>query len=180
MGAAASTGVDALKSATEADVKAAVDTLSDETKAKLAKALADAEAAAPKENGHHVIQGKIDAAKPKWAELNGAGAKPAAGMSWPVALVADQDEASAGEGGWCSFLRYGTITYNGDAGDKSYSIDLSGEQPLRTKRGDKAGRGAEYSALEVFANRLITMDDRTGNVDEIVPGQASRVSRARA
>jgi len=173
MGAAASTGVEALKSATDADVKSAVDTLSDETKAKLAKALADAEAAAPKENGHHVIQGKINAAKPKWAELNGVGTKPAAGMSWPVALVADQDEGSAGEGGWCSFLRYGTITYNGDAGDKSYSIDLSGEQPLRTKRGDKAGRGAEYSALEVFSNRLITMDDRTGNVDEIVPGQAS-------
>ena len=52
----------------------------------------------------------------------------------------------------------------------SYSIELPGEQPLRTKRGDKAGRGAEYSALEVFADRLITMDDRTGNVDEIVPG----------
>ena len=48
------------------------------------------------ENGHHVIQGKIDAAKPKWAELNAKGTTPEPGMAFPVALVADQDEASAG------------------------------------------------------------------------------------
>ena len=96
------------------------------------------------------------------------------GTAFPVALVADQDEASAGEGGWCSFLRFGKIVYNGAAGEQSYSMDLPHEQPLRTKRGDKAGRGAEYSALEVFQGRLITMDDRTGNVDEIVPGTGFR------
>jgi len=39
---------------------------------------------------------------------------------------------------------------------------------LKTTRGDKSGRGAEYSALEVFDGKLLTMDDRTGNVDEII------------
>jgi len=73
-------------------------------------------------------------------------------------------------------LRYGKLVYNSVAGNKSYSLDLPGEQPLRTKRGDKAGRGAEYSALEVFNNRLITADDRTGNMDEIVPGNGFNFS----
>jgi nucleoside diphosphate kinase len=120
------------------------------------------------ENGHKILADKIAAAKGKWAALNKKGTKPPKGTGMALALVADQDEAAAGAEGWTSFLRYGKLVYNGDLGAGSYSIDMPGEQPLRTKRGDKAGRGAEYSALEVFAGRLITADDRTGNLDEIV------------
>ena len=39
---------------------------------------------------------------------------------------------------------------------------------MRTGRGDKAKRGAEYSALEIFDGRLLTFCDRTGNCDELV------------
>ena len=46
--------------------------------------------------------------------MNGKGSKPAEGMAFPVALVADQDEAAAGEGGWHSFLRFGKLVYNGE------------------------------------------------------------------
>jgi len=121
------------------------------------------------ENGHKPIAGKIAASKAHWAALNKVGAAPAPDTGFALALVADQDEASAGPDGYTSYLRYGKLTYNGSAGAASYSIDMPGEQPIRTTRGDKAGRGAEYSALEVFDGRLITADDRTGNLDEIAP-----------
>jgi hypothetical protein len=39
---------------------------------------------------------------------------------------------------------------------------------VRTGRGDKAKRGAEYSALEIFDGRILTFCDRTGNCDELV------------
>ncbi|KAJ1489725.1 apyrase-domain-containing protein, partial [Baffinella frigidus] len=45
--------------------------------------------------------------------------------------------------------------------------------------GDKSGRGAEYSALEVFDGKLLTMDDRTGDVDEIFPNQEANDADAR-
>ena len=120
------------------------------------------------ENGHTRIAAKIAASKAKWAALNKVGTAPTEGTGFAVALIADQDEASAGADGFTSFLKYGKLVYDGAKGTSSYSLDLAGEQPLRTKRGDKAGRGAEYSALEVFAGRLITADDRTGALDEIV------------
>ena len=121
------------------------------------------------ENGHKVIADKISASADAWAALNKKGKKPKKGTGFPLALVADQDEAAAGAEGWTSFLRYGKLVYNGEAGAASYSIDLPGEQPLRTKRGDKAGRGAEYSALEIFSGRMITADDRTGCAAAMLP-----------
>ena len=36
----------------------------------------------------------------------------------------------------------------GENGSASYSVQLVGEAPLLTDRGDKSQRGAEYSALE--------------------------------
>ena len=124
MGAAASTGVAAAATAaSEAELKNALAGISADDKKKLLAAL-DGGA---EENGHQVIQPKIDAAKPKWAELNAKGTAPTAGTAFPVALVADQDEASAGEGGWCSFLRYGKLVYHGASGEKSYTVDLPGE-----------------------------------------------------
>ena len=120
------------------------------------------------ENGHKPIESKLDASKSKWAALNAKCSVPAANTGMPLAMVADQDEASADAEGYTSYLAFGKLVYNGQKGEGSYSIDLPGEQPIRTKRGDKAGRGAEYSALEIFAARMITADDRTGNLDEIV------------
>ena len=51
------------------------------------------------------------------------------------------------------------LVYKGDA---SYALVMEGEHTVITTRGDKDGRGAEYSALEVFCGKLLTMDDRTG------------------
>ena len=121
------------------------------------------------ENGHKPIADKIEACKPKWAALMKGAKTPKDGTGYPIALVADQDEASAGPEGYTSYLKYGKLVYYGKKGAASYGIELPGENPIRTGRGDKAGRGAEYSALEVFAGRLITADDRTGNLDEIAP-----------
>jgi len=132
-------------------------------------AYATSEAFDDSENGHKPIEGKITASKPGWAALNKKATPPAAGTGFPLALVADQDEASAGPEGYTSYLAFGKLVYDGALGDKSYRVDLKSEEPIRTARGDKAGRGAEYSALEVFAGRLITADDRTGALDEIVP-----------
>ena len=55
----------------------------------------------------------------------------------------------------------------------SYAIEMEPyEKPavghkLLTTRGDKKGRGAEFSAIQVYQNKLLIFDDRTGNVDEI-------------
>ena len=121
------------------------------------------------ENGHDVIKGKIDAAADAWKALNATATTPTPNTGYPLALVADQDEASAGVEGYTSYLRYGKLVYTGANGSKSYTIDMPGEQPIRTGRGDKAGRGAEYSALEIFDGKMVTADDRTGAVDVIAP-----------
>jgi nucleoside diphosphate kinase len=122
------------------------------------------------ENGHDMLAERIEASGPIFEKLNRGAMLPTPGTAFPIALVADQDEGDAGKdlADACSYLAYGKLVYNGAAGAASYSIDLPGEQPIRTAKGDSAGRGVEYSALEVFANRMITADDRTGALDEIV------------
>ena len=50
---------------------------------------------------------------------------------------------------------------------ESYEKPAVGHK-LVTTRGDKKGRGAEFSAIQVYQNKLLIFDDRTGNVDEIV------------
>jgi len=131
------------------------------------------EAADPNEpeNGHAPLLEKMAATSAAWQAMNGQAARPDNGMAFPVALVADQDEASRTESGWASHLAYGKLVYRGDEGAASYTFELSGEAPLATERGDKSGRGAEYSALEVFNGKLITVCDRTGNMDELVPAE---------
>ena len=62
-------------------------------------------------------------------------------------------------------MKYTIITFSGGA----YTLALDSEATLKSTRGDKSGRGAEYSALECFDGKLLTMDDRTGNVDVVVP-----------
>ena len=94
---------------------------------------------------------------------------PAAGAELKLMFIADQDQASkVGEDAkWETKLASGILTYNGAKGDQSYTLAMGPEATLYTSRGDKSGRGAEYSALELFDGKLLTMCDRTGNCDEI-------------
>ena len=111
--------------------------------------------------------------------MNARAFTPAAGTSFPVAFIADQDEASrdfvfrALSSGstpkqWKSMFWYGRLVYLGRQGDRSYRLERDGETAVKTDRGDKSKRGAEYSALEVFDGRVLTFCDRTGNCDELV------------
>jgi hypothetical protein len=84
-------------------------------------------------------------------------------------FIADQDQASrVGEDAkWETKLASGVLKYHGNLGEGSYTLTAGPEARLYTRRGDKDGRGAEYSALELFDGKLLTMCDRTGNCDEI-------------
>ena len=121
------------------------------------------------ENGHSVLKDKIAADKEGWAALNAKAVAPEEGTSFNLGLIADQDEASkVDEGGvqfWISKLALGKLIFSAGA----YTLVLDSEATLKSTRGDKSGRGAEYSALECFDGKLLTMDDRTGNVDIVVP-----------
>ena len=66
-----------------------------------------------------------------------------------------------------SILLPGTITHD-DATNK-YSIQMDQDKTRELKTGhNEAGRGAEFSELQIFNNRLLTFDDRTGDVFEIL------------
>mmetsp|Transcript_10761 Transcript_10761/g.18448 ORF Transcript_10761/g.18448 Transcript_10761/m.18448 type:complete len:412 (-) Transcript_10761:213-1448(-) len=122
------------------------------------------------ENGHALLAEKFAADRPAFDAMAAKAVAPAEGTSFAVALIADQDEASQVDGkSWVSKLAHGKLVYKGDKGDASYALEMTGEATITTMRGDKSGRGAEYSALEVFDGKLLTMDDRTGNIDELVP-----------
>ena len=163
MGCGASTAVPAAKDM--ADEAAA----SRAKKEAAAKAATTAPAEGEPENGHKPLLKKITTSNVTWKMMSAKATLPTEGMCWPLALVADQDEASKTDAGWQSHIAYGKLVYNGAKGGASYSLEMKGEAPLITERADKAGRGAEYSALEVFDGKLITVDDRTGNMDELVP-----------
>ena len=119
------------------------------------------------EHGHTLLKEKIAADKEAWAALNAKAVVPEEGASFSFGLIADQDEASkvddGGETYWHSKLALGKLVFSGGG----YTLALDSEATLKCTRGDKSGRGAEYSALEVFDGKLMTMDDRTGNVDII-------------
>jgi soluble calcium-activated nucleotidase 1 len=123
------------------------------------------------EHGHAPLKAKIEADKAKWADMVAKATPPSDGAEFKLAMIADQDDASkvdSGEHGetqyWLSKLAFSTLKFSGGA----YTLAMGDEATLKTTRGDKSGRGAEYSALELFDGKLLTMDDRTGNVDEIV------------
>lgn len=84
------------------------------------------------------------------------------------AAVTDLDQLSRMEGkklAFKSILQPGTITYDSSA--NTYSVKMDSERTLKTKH-NEAGRGAEFSELTVYDNRLLTFDDRTGEVFEIL------------
>ena len=64
-----------------------------------------------------------------------------------------------------SVLLPGILTRNTDT--NQYSIKLEPTRNLITKH-NEAGRGAEFSELTIYQNRLLTFDDRTGDVFEIL------------
>ena len=72
-----------------------------------------------------------------------------------------------------SILQPGTITYN--SASNKYSMVMEDSRTLTTKH-NEAGRGAEFSELTVFDNHLLTFDDRTGEVFEILNGKDGKES----
>ena len=90
------------------------------------------------------------------------------GSGWRFAAVTDLDELSKVEGSrkpeFRSVLVPGLISRG--TNDR-YSIKLEKSRTLITKH-NEAGRGAEFSELTIFKNRLLTFDDRTGDVFEIL------------
>ena len=72
-----------------------------------------------------------------------------------------------------SVMLPGTITRNPDT--NRYTMEMEPTRELITKH-NEAGRGAEFSELTIYNNRLLTFDDRTGGVFEILnkpDGQSS-------
>lgn len=84
------------------------------------------------------------------------------------AAVTDLDELSVVEGArkptFRSILQSGTVT---QLDKERYSIEFGAKRELLTKH-NEAGRGAEFSELTIYQNRLYTFDDRTGDVFEIL------------
>jgi soluble calcium-activated nucleotidase 1 len=64
-----------------------------------------------------------------------------------------------------SLLLPGVITR--DPVTNKYALEMEETRTLTTKH-NEAGRGAEFSELTVFDGRLLTFDDRTGDVFEIL------------
>ena len=116
----------------------------------------------PFENGHAPLQDKFAEHKAAWAAMNAKKTAPEVGKEFWIGLIADQDEAShIAEKVWESYFAYGKLKYLGDQGEGSYALQMTGEAPVDTDRGDKSKRGAEYSALEVFDGKLLTFCDRS-------------------
>ena len=97
---------------------------------------------------------------------------------YTLAIITDEDHASRleledGQVAWQSTLRYDRLyrSENKDSGKPSYRLEEipaeeGGEFQLISLIAE-GGRGAEFSELVMFGNRLITFDDRTGLVCEI-------------
>ena len=66
-----------------------------------------------------------------------------------------------------SLLLPGTITHDDSTNKYTIVMEEANTRILKTKH-NEAGRGAEFSELTVFDNRLLTFDDRTGEVFEIM------------
>ncbi|MGK3743977.1 MAG: hypothetical protein ACI90V_010836 [Bacillariaceae sp.] len=66
-----------------------------------------------------------------------------------------------------SLLMPGTITRNKDTNKYTMVMETADTRTLKTKH-NEAGRGAEFSELTIFDGRLLTFDDRTGEVFEIM------------
>lgn len=85
------------------------------------------------------------------------------------AAVTDLDQLSAvkeeSKPTFRSVLLPGKITY--DPEHHKYEMEMEPTRELITHH-NEAGRGGEFSELTIFNNRLLTFDDRTGEVFEIL------------
>jgi soluble calcium-activated nucleotidase 1 len=125
------------------------------------------------ENGHVPIEQAIQQSAATWQTLNAATpGSPTSALT--IGFVADQDEASIETDGhaWDSYYSQASLQYVGAKGDGSYTLSALEEHKIVVRHaGDKAkgegGRGAEFSALEMWQGELLTVDDRTGGVFSI-------------
>jgi soluble calcium-activated nucleotidase 1 len=159
----------------------------DQAKAAEEEAKVAAAARGP-ENGHHVIEQAINSSKQTWQQLNRAfsASDPAnagnatGGGELVVGFIADQDDASIEADGhtWDSYYSEAMLSWTSADGEeesgerssrRAYSLGPLEEHKIAIQHaGDKnsgeGGRGAEFSALEMWQQELLTMDDRTGGV----------------
>mmetsp|Transcript_4707 Transcript_4707/g.6112 ORF Transcript_4707/g.6112 Transcript_4707/m.6112 type:complete len:428 (+) Transcript_4707:622-1905(+) len=87
--------------------------------------------------------------------------------SFPFVAVTDLDQLSkvdVDKPKWRSVMAPGRITSTKDG---KYTIEFEKKRELVTNH-NEAGRGAEFSELSIFNKRLLTFDDRTGDVFEIL------------
>ena len=68
---------------------------------------------------------------------------------------------------WQSFILTGSISQKVDTNQYTIQMDSSPMRTLKTKH-NEGGRGAEFSELTVYDDRLLTFDDRTGDVFEVL------------
>ena len=92
---------------------------------------------------------------------NTSRARPEGGR-YRLAVVADPDTDSKVGDGWQSFLLRGEIVIRGEKVEVTW-----GEEEVLTSNLGAGGRGMELSELQMFAGRLLTLDDRTGVVYSI-------------
>lgn len=95
-------------------------------------------------------------------------ADSAKGNEIRFAAVTDMDELSRVKGDgkptWQSNMILGSITPK----DNKYTVNFEPEMRHLTTKHNEANRGAEFSELAIYNNRLLTFDDRTGDVFEIL------------
>eukprot|EP00002_Diphylleia_rotans_P040221 TRINITY_DN9489_c0_g1_i1.p1 TRINITY_DN9489_c0_g1~~TRINITY_DN9489_c0_g1_i1.p1 ORF type:complete len:358 (+),score=57.85 TRINITY_DN9489_c0_g1_i1:157-1230(+) len=84
--------------------------------------------------------------------------------SFRFAIIADKDHLSQTDDGWGSVLRSGVLKR---VSENSYTVDWESQIKLTTQF-NEGGRGLELSELINFNGRLLSFDDRTGIVFEII------------
>lgn len=91
-----------------------------------------------------------------------------------LAVIADLDKRSkTGDGSkalYHSIFMTGTLTRStgsSSGGEERYSVEWDAPAAVTTAH-NEAGRGAELSELVLFQRRLLTFDDRTGIMFEVV------------
>lgn len=91
-------------------------------------------------------------------------------VNYKIAVIADMDTSSrikSSEDEWKSYLKHGYLSYN--SRQDSVIVNWDGEDSVElTSYYSNKGRGMELSELIVFNGKILTIDDRTGLVFEII------------
>eukprot|EP00002_Diphylleia_rotans_P001395 TRINITY_DN1078_c0_g1_i1.p1 TRINITY_DN1078_c0_g1~~TRINITY_DN1078_c0_g1_i1.p1 ORF type:complete len:359 (+),score=86.77 TRINITY_DN1078_c0_g1_i1:53-1129(+) len=88
--------------------------------------------------------------------------------SFRFAIIADKDKKAKDEQGWTSHFRTGVISRFSDG---TYKVEWESQVKINSQF-NEAGRGMELSELVNFNGRLLSFDDRTGIVFEIIGSDA--------